>query len=1168
MKRSHRRILIGLAALAVLLVLAVIVTELVLRSAYPRRLVLGQLEKQTGLRVTADRFRTGWWGRSEFEGVEFSLPLSDEPLLAAPRLEASHAALLSILLWRDVDLRSVRLEEPTIVLREDATGRWNLQEALELIARRQAKPPGTRGGGPSLPEVTVERGTLRVAPQADGETVLRDVAFAGEPIGAGGWRFEATARPGVDVKGRLLAGADWQHEVEFALAEVAPLVEPWVALPDPARARVAGSWRGRWREGALSGRLRLSDSAAAGVSVAGSAGVRIQDAVITVRPEELRVSGPRVPAAVTVTRGEVVVQGDDVRAHDLRVRLMNGAAVVSAEGDRRELTGRLDAVWSDMVVADNLRHAGTLRVTVGQPRPGLRLVDAALESTGTTPWGTWDAGAKLSGTGQQLESMSWTITSDRIAWADNSRNKTYRVRNVEARVAVDGSQIRLQDIHAEEPTQLDGEGLYDLETRKWALTLTGQNVRVDYGGAIEVGMRVEAAGDGARIEVREAQVTHPRFRATASGTYVAERPEPVNLDVTLVTEPTPADAGSARRRYPRYDELRAQVRLAGTARPLRLAMTGTVAGENVRWEALELGRIEGPITGTFDERAGTEFEASGLSMLEGTWRIRGNYDPVSRVATLAVVADSFDVRYANAFAADPLDLGGRMSLEVTARLPRWNLDALTATGNWQIVEPFFRGVTAERAAGEIRLEDRRLVIDSIELTKGDGRIHHAFVRLPLDQPTVITASAQVTDWPLELPEQEVTATVNGAADVQDFDVTQRTGRGSFDLSSTLAYDDRQVGEARFTGRFRGGVIEIELLTATMLEGRAEGKGTLVLDHPLRSTFQLSWSDLEAKEVAALLPALPYLAEARGTFSGAVTLGPDTDPRALAPHRLDMEINAKGAGYRDVSVERAYVTAYFDDADEDAAGSRRGDGPRAILNRCEVHVAEGVLRLWGRASRRPASIVSRGEPEYFFYARADFENLNLEQIERSITQDDEPVIGRIAGDAMLNWFGPDWRTLDWDRLNGQANLRLTQSDLANVNVLGLLYRTMNFQMGQREPAGHGELRVRLEGTAAIIEHLRYQNQGLEVRTSFFEVKDVRQAQDSPIEGILFGSASVLPRLEIFRAIDEAVQALQAGVTTLKVRGTVGEPEAVPYTLGEVQSSLRALLVGESGGGTRR
>jgi uncharacterized protein YhdP len=81
----------------VLLALAVLAVQMVLRTDLPRRMVLDELASATGLEVEAASLATGWSGHSTLRDVTFRLPLDGSPILTAPTVRVRHNRLVSLL---------------------------------------------------------------------------------------------------------------------------------------------------------------------------------------------------------------------------------------------------------------------------------------------------------------------------------------------------------------------------------------------------------------------------------------------------------------------------------------------------------------------------------------------------------------------------------------------------------------------------------------------------------------------------------------------------------------------------------------------------------------------------------------------------------------------------------------------------------------------------------------------------------------------------------------------------------------------------------------------------------------------------------------------------------------------------------------------------------------
>jgi hypothetical protein len=249
----------GLILLALLLVVVAVVTQVVLSTNIPRDLVLSQLQRQLGLRVEAASLSTSWLGNTRLRDVTIALPLSDESLVRVPSMRVKHNSLLGLAWSRAVTIDLVELTAPHLVVRQDAAGRWNIQEVADLLARTGGKQPAaeqarTRSSRPKLPAVRVTDAVVEVIDRAGRRSEIRPVNVTGEPEGALTWRYDVTAgnvaasdasagaaarpaataapgtrpaaSPALGLTGRVAVGGSWEHEVAVVARDVQAWAEP------------------------------------------------------------------------------------------------------------------------------------------------------------------------------------------------------------------------------------------------------------------------------------------------------------------------------------------------------------------------------------------------------------------------------------------------------------------------------------------------------------------------------------------------------------------------------------------------------------------------------------------------------------------------------------------------------------------------------------------------------------------------------------------------------------------------------------------------------------------------------------------------------------------------------------------------------------------------------
>src|SRR5665213_3415633 len=111
-RKKKRWVLRTLAVVVILLVLVALVVQIVLWTDLPRGLVVGQLEQQLGLRVSAGSLSTGCLAHTHRKHVTLGLPLSKKACLNAPTMDVRNTALLGILIGRPVSGQSIELDSP------------------------------------------------------------------------------------------------------------------------------------------------------------------------------------------------------------------------------------------------------------------------------------------------------------------------------------------------------------------------------------------------------------------------------------------------------------------------------------------------------------------------------------------------------------------------------------------------------------------------------------------------------------------------------------------------------------------------------------------------------------------------------------------------------------------------------------------------------------------------------------------------------------------------------------------------------------------------------------------------------------------------------------------------------------------------------------------------
>jgi hypothetical protein len=190
-----------------------------------------------------------------------------------------------------------------------------------------------------------------------------------------------------------------------------------------------------------------------------------------------------------------------------------------------------------------------------------------------------------------------------------------------------------------------------------------------------------------------------------------------------------------------------------------------------------------------------------------------------------------------------------------------------------------------------------------------------------------------------------------------------------------------------------------------------------------------------------------------------------------------------------------------------------------------------------------------------YLDVGLDRLSLDQLVHVFNPKAKPVAGRITGTGMLT-MSPGFRPV-----TGEANLELTESDLINNTVIAALNGALNLKPGKPQASGRGHLILQAEGKKLWIRAFTYFNRGVEVWGSG-AITDLSLGEASPIDGYAVGSTRPLRdvRLPGIRELDRLMGSLQRGAVSVKIGGTLAQPEVTVVPFPQVSATFRRLLWG--------
>lgn len=812
-RRKHwlRRIVVGVL---LLLLIAAVAIQLVLWSNLPKRLVLKQLQNQLGLRVEASSLTTGWLGNTNLREVTLGLPMAEGAFLDMPRMKVKHTSLFGLLLRRPVSVDLIELHTPTLYVTRDETGRWNLQEVAELVAKAGGSKPAdesAKASRPELPEVKVIDGTVVVQDYGKAEQKIRPLQVHGRPDPKTPgilWRYDAEVPEHLKLVGQVIPGEPWSHEVEFGLTNVDEWVEPWSpGFPDDAQ--LAASWRGQTTEGGVTGRLELEKAQAAGAGAKGVVLINSEAGTVTLRPDGLTVTtGNEILPEAKIASGAIVYDGRSVRTDRLFIAALGGQARLDADYTLATRSGQLNAEWLD-VNTGAVRHSGSLQAKVGatfQNRPQL---EATLVSRGVAPDGPWDATVQVNGASAGgWADMDYTVVAKQLDWHGNyPLDLDGLTAKLETRVDDQSKQrvIRLAQLNSP-GNQVESVGEYNLATQNWKFWISlnalpipgesaggasvgvaqrkenaaasdatgGDNARAKQN-AVSLAVILDAWGDAEKVEIRQFLVRGAEFELNAGGTYVHRRPSPLDLAVKVRHIPPRVEE---RDRPPIYGYISGEARVSGTLfNPRKLQLDGKLIGEGVTAYKRSLGDLNVKVTGHADNNHAL-VKSEQLELLKGQWSFDALYTKQSRAVTANLRVADLDLREVGDLLApfDPNDtrpvrrteqetdlISGSLTGEWNFEVGNADKDRVRVSGMVRARDLRAPGFAADVMEAKTVLDDGTLTLGPIALQRGitrtvdgqekriSGRADATF-SADLDDLTQIVASLKVQNWPIELGE--------------------------------------------------------------------------------------------------------------------------------------------------------------------------------------------------------------------------------------------------------------------------------------------------------------------------------------------------------------------------------------------------------------------------------
>lgn len=1106
--------------LLVVLLLAGLATQIVLMTDLPRQWILRAAGEQLGLDVTAGSLSVGWMGRTVIGELAVTAPLSEGQVLRVETVDLSHRSIPLLAITRSLGLDSVRVDRPQLDLRRDANGRWNVQDVVARLIAHANRAPDRRGTF-ALPRVDVRGALVRIAePNEDVQTV-GPVDVFGTSNGLSAWGFSLKAPKGTRLHGELAQGGNWPHRVDFHI-EPNDLPLGMMRMADLQSIHVSGRWTGQVRDNGLAGTLRLDRFDIGVAVVAGAVDVILQGDGLVLTPQDLAVIEPNLAGqSLRFTAGNVRLDRDAAKADRLVVAADSGAAQISGHWDFDQRGGEWSANWAGSLRGQGGEHDGTARVAIKSPLSGRKEMTLRTALTVRNPVGELRVDTEIRGAGGDWRKTLWEASAEELVWT--SRARQVDLSGAGLKVALDWPKVQLASLKLPDTQRIDAAAELDVQTLQWRVQVDAKGVKPLSGQGPDLDIRIHGSGNREEAVISELGITKGDRLATAKGRL--SLPSGEIHGAHLSARWSDRRSGSAESATETPGQWTCEVEVEGQVRPMDLRFGGAIAGRRVRLGRQTVPQMSVPLQGTVNPEY-VQIATESFDLLGGRWQLSGRHELSKPLTQLALMIDNLSLQAAAEMAGSPLKYQGQAKARLQLAVPGFAMDKALAYGSWEIADLRIPPFEARQGRGTLRIADGLARLDEIRLEQEGGQALGS-MQFRLDQPQRLSIEFKTTQWPLEWEPQAVRLLADTEAK-GTVDVQKKSLDGEATISGLLVVADEHFGRLSASARLRERTLDVHAFRCDLLGGLVEGSARVPLDQWTGSTGRMQWQGIEPN---ALTPWWPRAAQFAGRLSGTLdAVEADKTLRPLEPLRVELHAQIPDGRFAQAQLADCHIVAYV--------------GPnRFVVDRMDAHVLGGVAKGWARA--RP------GPERVYLTAVVDFNDIDLGQFVSSDATD--KVVGRLGGRTTI------LTSTDWRYLSGQADLEITRSDLVDAPIVRTLYDTLSLGLGQTEPEGTGQVKLRFDGTCIRIPSFAYFNRGVEIRGAG-QIVDFTLAGQSPVEGYAVGSTRVLRgvRLPGVRELDRLMASMQTGVASVAIDGTLSDTKVTVVPLPAVSGALRNLL----------
>jgi hypothetical protein len=1198
MRRWLRRISIALGVLAALLVLLVIVVQIVLWTPLPRRIAIGLVEKQLGLRIATSKLSIGWFGSTELDDVTLGLPMAADSFLTVKSLKVKNTSLIGLALGRAISIDSIAIDRPNIYVVQNAQGDWNLQQVATLLGKALGSNTATESnaskGVPKLPNIRVTDGVVHVVDNRHRTADLGPLNVTGDSDGALLWKYDAKVADSIHVTGELAPGGNWLHKVKLDAHDLEPLVAGY-KLPTYG-ATVKATWTGQASDGKVTGTLVIGTASAKGlpqigdVSASGAVELEVAGGAVTAHPRKLVIATPLVALpTLTFDAGSLSSDPGGVHVKGVRLAALGGQSEITADFDPAAMAGDLKADWAGLSLENKTSRGGVLTASLRMPFPNQPAMKFSLKSNGTIGTAVTDLGARadtwavdleLAGQGTSWGDIDWVLAAPTLEY--DTGGKAYSLANLAAQISErvpagkTAPVVKLTDFSVP-ATKVSGlisdvaissSGQFDLNGNKpWRAAFSlGLKALVD-GVQVPVTMELKADGEVGvqpKCDLKRFVVTVADTTLRATGSYDEKRtpgvkmsPAPVALHLDLSETPRLAEDAPVKGTLNGSFDIVGVLFKADPAQPGQqlwhpyLKIDGQLVSNDLVVLKHPIGDIAIKLTGDVKtpehpdgspSRAETHIVSTEFYLLNAPWSLAVNYPNATNGIEVLLKTKNLSVADL-AKVADQTGIAGRVAAATwSAVIYGPSIDRIDFRSDYHLTGVAAAGLVADTIDATASIHEGNLTVGPVVAKFGTGETDlSASMNLHTHQHLLATAS--VKNWPDKISDLvEARASANAEIDLDlEHPRARATVTAAADLFLKNGIGSLLLAHADLAAAMNNRLITLSSLSGHVLDGPFSGSGRFDLDKPLEAFARFQWQNVD---IGKLVPLNPKQMDGlSGIYSGTIVMAPavNVEARPIGPVRIDINVATDDAKYRTVQIGGRGLLAFH--------GVAYVGSDRVVLDHSTLFIAGGRAHIWARLSNGLSSKT----------LLLNLDNLQLDQLAHVAPNVKGPMPGSLTGRFGLVSSGSSLT-----QLVGEGHVDLTQTDLGNLGPIAALYNAAHIG-GGTQPTGSGSVDMTVEQGTLRITSFKYFNRGLDAHGLMVVGPfDFDEPMQTPISGQVVGSLRALKdtRIPLLSDFDQFASVLQRNLTSIDIGRNLADPTYTQSGLAGLGTAMQQLLVGDA------